>query len=63
MKIEDKQEWSNKENKPANWQWTLSGLFFIISYPLMMFGILILNISNILMFDTHHMDVKITPKK
>jgi len=61
--IENKLEWSKKENLPKQWQWNLHGLFFPVSYILTLVGVMILNLSNVLMFDTHHLDIKVTPKK
>jgi hypothetical protein len=62
-KIETKSEWGKEESIPKNWQWSLCGLFIPISVPLLYLGIFIAKISNFLMFDTHHLEIRLTPKK
>ena len=61
--IESKAEWSSKDKLPKQWQWILQRLFSPISYILMLIGVMILSLANVLMFDTHHLDIKVTPKK
>lgn len=56
-------KWGSKEKLPKAWQWNLHTLFFPLSYILMLVGVLILNLSNVLMFDTHHLEIEVTPKK
>jgi len=63
FKIETTSEWSSKSNKPTNLQWRLHTLFLIVSYPLLIIGSLILKLSNILMFDTHHLEINVIPKQ
>lgn len=60
--IKTYQEWSSKDRKPEQWQHFLCTLFMPVSIPLLYLGVFIMNLSNFLMFDTHHMDVKVTPK-
>lgn len=60
--IKTESKWSKEENKPKKWQWALSGLFLPISFILTLLGHSIMKLGNILMFDTHHLEIKVTPK-
>lgn len=62
MKVTSTSKWSEKHNKPSKIQWIMHTVFLIISIPLMFLGSLLLKISNFLMFDTHHMEIKIISK-
>lgn len=61
--IKNKSEWSTKNSNPKKWQWFLSGVFFPISITLTYLGSTLMKIGNLLMFDTHHLEIKVTPKK
>lgn len=62
LEIKSESEWSGKEKNPKKWQWSLSGLLYPISLFLTFLGSAIMKLGNILMFDTHHLEIKVTPK-
>lgn len=63
IEIQAKSKWSSEETKPKKWQWILSGLFLPVSFLLTLLGSTIMQLGNILMFDTHHLEIKVTPKQ
>lgn len=61
--IKSESEWSSKNKQPSKLQWQLHNTFLFISYPLLVIGSSIMKLSNILMFDTHHLEINLTPKE
>lgn len=53
----------DEESNPKQWQWMLQGVFFIPAMLLTLLGTLLFRIANVLMFDTHHFEVIVKPKK
>jgi len=61
--IKSEAEWSSEHTKPKDWQWTLHGLFLPLSVTLYYIGSTILKLSNLLMFDTHHLEISVKGKE
>jgi len=60
--IKSNTQWSKESSKPKKWQWALHSIFLPLSIVIMYLGCIILKISNVLMFDTHHMEINIKGK-
>ena len=63
LKIEKQSSWSNANKKPKDWQWAMAGLLYPLSILITIIGSTIMKLGNILMFDTHHLSIEITPKE
>lgn len=47
----------------AGWRWTLASIFYIPALGFVFFAMFLLRIANFFLFDTHHFEFKVTPKK
>lgn len=63
LEIKSKSKWGEKDSKPKQWQWFLADIFLIPASLLTFIGSFLMKIGNIMMFDTHHLEIKITPKE
>lgn len=62
LEINSESYWSDKEKLPKKWQWVMSGLLMPLSLVFTFLGSTLMKIGNLLMFDTHHLEIKLTPK-
>ncbi len=63
IEIKSTREWSNETTIPKPWQWFLHGIFMPISMLLTWIGGTIMILGNLFMFDTHHLEINLKPKK
>lgn len=60
--IQSNTQWSEENNTPKQWQWNMHAIFFPISILFTVIGQFLMNVGNVLMFDTHHLEISIKPK-
>lgn len=62
FEVKSESEWSRKDKDPKEWQWVCSTILYPISLSITLLGSMLMKIGNVLMFDTHHLEIKLTPK-
>ena len=58
-----KSQRGKNEKQTSQIRWILASVFYFPAIFLVFVGKLILSIADILLFDTHHFELKISPKK
>lgn len=60
--IDYEAKYLSEDSLPTSKQWAFHNLFMWLSIPLHILGTTLCKLANILMFDTHHLEIKLTPK-
>ena len=61
--MEYKSQIGKNEKQTSQIRWILASVFYFPAIFLVFIGKLILRIADILLFDTHYFELKISPKK